>query len=176
MTRAISVTLQTEVEKRITTPGCLIEILFPSGPARFSSRGDLNVLGQDWAGWDVTVSGLTFQGVGGSGEITMLFGNADLSISSLVLGDGAVGRAVRVWCFYGDEPIDADTWLVFAGLIKSAKIPSALRVSMTAAARAGSVLRLPRHYITKEDGFTLLPAKGATITFNNEVYRAESEE
>lgn len=176
MSRGISVTLQTEVDRRITMPGFLLEILFPGGPARFCSRGDQSVLGSDWVGWDLQIGGLQFQGANSSAGVTIALGNSDMSIGALVLAEGVVGRAVRIWIFYGNAPIDEDTQLVFAGLALSARIPEVGPVTIPASPRAASVLRLPKRYVTKEGGFSILPARGAKITVNGEVYTAEPED
>lgn len=176
MSRSIDPLLQDEVERRITLPGFLVEIIFPGGPARFSSRGDVNVLGNDWQGWDLEVTGLNFQGANSSNGITIALGNADQSIGVLLLAEGIAGRQVSVWKMYGAEPTDDTTIMVFCGLALGSRIPSQGRVVITAAPRAASVLRLPNRFITKETGFSILPARGAKITVNGEVYVAEPED
>jgi len=175
VSRDLPPTLQDEVERRITSPGWLVEFLFPGGPARFSSRGDVAVLGSDWVGINLDVDGVSFQGANAATTVTIRMGNADNSIGALLLSEGIAGVPTRVWVFYGDTPTEDETQLAFYGQALGSRIPEG-PVLVTASPRGRSILRLPNRYITKENGYSILPARGAKITVNGEVYVALPEE
>jgi hypothetical protein len=145
-----------DVSAPVTRPGYLIEIGF--APVRyFSTRGV-----QSWGGHTWVSSGWQF-----SGQQLILPGG-DPAMTQLILSQGVVGRAVRVWLFYGATASDTNTEVTFVGVIDGA--PSLINdVRLTLFDRAMAVMFAPRQRFRPELGFSVLPQKGLRIEWNNTV-------
>lgn len=175
MSRPLSSALLAAIGGDGTEPGYFVEILFDT-PLHLCSRGTIAWSGTTWTGWDMRVDGLDVDGAQSSQSGTLVLGNADLSIGALVLGEGVSERTINIWKFYGAAPDAADAVHVFAGVGDEAAIdPDAGVVQISLALAGGETLYAPRHYITPEQGFSILPAPGTVIPWGGEnfVLRAE---
>lgn len=158
----------------VTQPGVLVEIGFDT-PLRLSSRGDVAVLGNDWTAWSVRVSGLSFDPAKPASGGAVVLGDHDQSITALVLGEGVAGREVRVWRYFA-EAIDADDpVMVFSGLAGAASGGADRSVSIALVARESTTRYSPRRYMTRETGFSAIPAAGKKLTFNGQLYELKPE-
>ena len=173
--RTLSSNVEAASELRVTTPGYLVEIDFDP-PLLLSSRGDVtSFLGQDWQAWDVSISGLGLDGQKPGQGGTLTLGDHDLSISSLVLGQGVAGRDVFVYRYFGDAvESEDDAVLVFQGVAGKASGGMSGRLQIALLVRETSVLFSPRRYMTSEL-FSAIPAAGETITFNGQKYTLNPE-
>jgi len=174
MSRSLSTPTTNAAASTVTRPGYLVEIAFDSF-VRLCSRATLYILGNEWVGWDVQVSGLASD-VGKpavSGSLTL--GDADQSISALALAQGLAGRAVRVWRFFADAVADDDPVLVFDGVAGAVSGGMSREISVQLVAREATVLYSPRRRMTEEVGFHALPAAGQVFSFNGEKYLLEPE-
>lgn len=165
--RTLAGATSTELAAAVTRPGYLIEIAF-STTVRLSSRSTVDWSGQTWAAADFSVSGLAADSASTATDGTVSFGNADLSMSAYILGDGVAGRAINIWKFYGDAAPIGDPVLLFSGYGDDATIDDRGRASVSLQQAGGRSLFCPRTYITPESGFNWLPPQGQKITWNGE--------
>jgi hypothetical protein len=173
--RTISDHLETLVGAATTGPGYLVEIGF-STVLRLSTRGDINVLGNDWIGWKLSISGLSMDASNPLQQGTMTLSNAELVISTLVLEEGIADRSIRIYKFYGEEPEEDDPVVVFDGVGGRADIDTAsAEVKVTLRQQRDQVQFAPSIYITVEQGFSMLPPAGTIIQFNGQSYILEPE-
>lgn len=174
MTRSLSTPTSDASLSLVTTPGYLVEIGFEE-PLRLSSRGTVEVLGNTWTAWDVRVSGLAHDGAKPATAGALTLGDADQSITALVLGEGVAGREVSVWRYFADA-VDADDPVrVFHGVAGSSSGGGDRTVQIQLVAPEATVLYAPRRYMTAETGFHAIPAGGKKLTFNGQVYTLEPE-
>ena len=171
MTRSISGALTTAIGLDVVSPGYVVEIAFAT-PLRLSSRGTLVWSGNTWTTWDMRVQGLATEAQGSASGGSLVLGNADYTISALVLGEGVANRAVSVWKFYGDTtPAAGDPVKIFAGVADDAAIdPNNGTVTLKLVQTNAQALFAPRFYITPEMGFSFLPAPGSVIDWDGERY------
>ena len=96
--KTLSGPLAAAVALTYTTPGHLVRIDFAT-PVYLSSLDTVSWDGHTWVTTDVTVSGIRADGRGrSSGEIRL--GNADLTWSALLLGEGVSDKRIRVWAYH----------------------------------------------------------------------------
>jgi len=174
MSRSLSTTLLTEIAGPVTTPAYFIEILFAS-PLHLCTRGPLAWNGTLWQDGDVQVDGLEHDGSKSSQTGALVIGNADLAIGALVLQEGVAERPINVWKFYGDAPEPEDAVQIFAGVGDDSAIDTEARtVTINLVLAGGRTLYAPRTYITRERGFSQLPAPGTLVPWNGENFRLEA--
>lgn len=175
--RELSTGMAAAIAAPVTQPGYLIELLY-STPVRLCSRGDLTVLGNDWADYPFSLSGIDVDAVTPTQQGRISFGNADLMVSTLVLGpEGISDITINIWKFYGDAPDDADPLLIFSGVGGEATIDTAnFKVDVSLRQAADRVQFAPNDYITVEAGFSLLPPAGKVLTFGKTEYTLQPEE
>lgn len=175
MSRTLTSGTTTEIGKAVTLPGYFIEILF-STPLRLSSRATLTWSGNTWITWDARIEGLSADAGSSTQDGKIVLGDTDNSITALVLSEGVAGRAINIWKFYGDAPGPTDPVAIFAGVGDKTSIePDDGRLSITLAQQGGNTLFSPRRYITKAEGFSIVPAEGALLTWNGETIRLTRE-
>lgn len=175
MPRTVSVSIDAAISQPITAPGYLLEMSF-SSVIRLCSRGDLTVLGNDWLGWNFSVSGIGVDGTSGTQNGSLSISNTELDISTLILEEGIADRVIRVYKFYGDAPADNDPILLFEGVGGNTEIDTAasfVKVSLRQA--KDSVQFAPSKYITVEQGFSMLPPPGTIIDFGGQSYILQPE-
>lgn len=158
----------------VTQPGVLVEIGFAT-PLRLSSRGTVEVLGNTWTAWSVRVSGLSFDPAKPAAGGSIVLGDHDQSISALVLGEGVAGLPVRVWRYFAEAIDAADPVMVFSGLAGRSSGGADRSVSIALVARENTTRYSPRRYMTRETGFSAIPAAGKKLTFNGQLYELKPE-
>lgn len=172
--RTLTDNVAAEVDALATKPGYFVEISF-SAPLRASTRGEMEWLGNVWVDAGLVVAGLSVDGTSSSASAGASFADDDETISALVLNEGVADRPVRVWCFYGDSPDDDDPVMLFDGVCDAASgDPEGGRVTITFA-QGGSSHYSPRRRMTREQGFSFLPAKGTTIRWNGDRYKLDGD-
>lgn len=148
----------------VTAPGYLIQIDFPNA-VRISTVGDVNVMGEDWTGYDVRLRGRS-SGIGGNAGPTIEISNADLAWGTLALGYGVARRRVRVWALY-DGKAESD----FDGICSRSSVTHKTVTIETAA--PGESRSSPRKFINSASGFQHLQPAGTRIPFNGETFVLE---
>ena len=88
--REVSAALLAEFGLTRRRPGYLIEIQWPSGTTRSATFADLDAFGQSWTQEAVQVTGLSEDSTG-TASASLVFENADLTWSTLMLGDSVPG-------------------------------------------------------------------------------------
>lgn len=171
--RTVSTPTSDAASALVTQPGYLVEIGFTT-PLRLSSRGTVSVLGNTWTAWDVQVAGVAHDAARPATSGTLTLGDQDLSISALVLG-GVAGRQLRVWRYFAEAADEGDPVLVFYGVAGGASGGAGRKVQIQLVAPESTVLFAPRRRMTRETGFSALPAAGKVITFNGERYSLQPE-
>lgn len=188
MPRTLSTNLSTATSERVTAPGYYVQIAF-TGPSegealwRGSSRGPLTLPGliegspiiAPRAG--IQVSGIAVDGTKSAqtGSVTIL--DQDGALARQILTYGIGDRPVLIQAFYGDGvPDAADYVTIFQGVADDADIdPQARTVTIRLQQESGQTLFAPRRYITRENGFSVLPPDGQIIVVGNETYTLQSE-
>jgi hypothetical protein len=172
MARTLTAPVVTAVGNRVTLPGYLVRVDF-APPLYLSSRGPITWGGNDWAAWDIEVSGLSVDGASSAQTGSLRLGNTDYSIGALVLLQSVAGRGVSVWKYYGDAP--NDPLLIFAGVADDSTIdPDGGAVAIGLQQAGGATLFCPRTVISRAAGFSQLPPRGTIINWNGEKFRLES--
>ncbi len=173
--RTLAGTTSSGVAAAVTTPGYFVEFGW-STTGRYSTRGTLTWNAQTWTATDVRVAGLADDAASAALDGTLIFGNADLAIGTLVFAQGVAGKSVRVWAFYGDTaPGASDPVLVFDGIADSATFADGGPVTIKIMQAATATLWIPRLYMTPDAGFHFLPADGQIVEWNGERVRLTSE-
>jgi hypothetical protein len=148
---ALSAALNAPVQK----PALLVQVDFAS-TRRWSSMATVSWNGHSWAARDMRLDGLLVQPLRVSG--TLVLGNEDDEIGTLVLTEGVQDRRIVVYGYDAaalGDPADA-VWLCDA-VGASAQV-STREVRITLRHR-GEFVQSPRTYVTAQSGFThLLPA------------------
>jgi hypothetical protein len=108
-----------------------------------------------------------------SGQIKV--GDADLAVSALVLAQGIAGREINIWKFYGVAPALADPVQIFAGVGDSAGLDSsAATVTVSLIQRGARELYAPRRFMTRANGFSVLPVPGSIVPWNGVNFKLEA--
>lgn len=175
MSRALDSTLLDALAAPATRPGYFIEYLF-STPVRHCTRGTIEWNGNEWVAWDVRVSGIDVNGAQASQRGTLSIRDPDFAFSTLVLDEGISERPINIWKFYGDLPELGDAVQIFSGVGDSASIDAAnARTELALAFAGGRTLSSPRRYITRDQGFSQLPAPGTIINWGGENFALRGE-
>jgi hypothetical protein len=169
--RTLSSTLDILVGVPITTPGYFLRIAFAT-PLYLSSRGELPWNGQTWSAGSFTISGLAIDGSQSAQDGTLVLTDTDFSITQRILTEGLADKRIDIWAFYSDVPLDPpDAVLVFSGVADDVDMePASARVTVNLQQESARNLFCPRHYITREQGFSMLPASGMQINFDGKTY------
>ena len=101
--RSIAANLSAALSAPVQQPAALVQIDFAQ-PWRGSTHGLIIWSAAQWPLQDLDVQGLTVEALRVSG--TVVIGNADGVIGSLILGEGIVDRRIRVWGY--DAGVVAD--------------------------------------------------------------------
>lgn len=172
--RTLSTNTDAAVALPVTTPGYLIQFAWDT-PEYYSTRSTVTWNSKTWTATNVRVDGLgaSSQTAGGA---TLTFGNADLAIGTLILSDGASGRAVSVWKFYGDSALSlTDPVALFSGVADEATIDDNGRATIRLVQAESTTLYCPRSFMTQAAGFNFLPADGQIVDWNDEIVRLTPE-
>ena len=168
MTRPVSTAITTAIALPVTSPGYLVQMGF--SPILYaSSRGTQTWNGQTWLPFGMKVSGLGSDGTIASTSGKLVFNDLDNVIGTLALGQSVGGTTVTVWAFYGDGALGAsDPTEIFAGYGGDCAFDiNAGTITFTLVQTNGRSTYIPRLYMTRENGFSFLPAPGTTIAWGN---------
>ena len=174
MTRDLSSPTSTASAALVTQPGWLIEIKLDTF-VRLSSRGTVSVMGNEWVGWDVKVSGLGLDPGRPSSGGSLALGDGDLTMTALILGFADPVIEISVWRYFAEAIADDDPVWVFHGIAGAISGGLGRAISVPLIARESSTLFSPRRRMTRETGFNALPAAGGIIVLNGEKYELQPE-
>jgi hypothetical protein len=175
MARTLTSNLQAALAERVTTPGYFAEIAFAT-TLRLSTRGLQEWNGNSWIARGFTVSGFSsdIATPAQSGRIAIT--DSDGAVRTVILREGIAGRTVNLWKFYGDAPDDADPVQIFSGAGDAASFDSASGVtSINLVQRGSRELYAPRRFMTRANGFSVLPVAGRIVSFNGENFKLERD-
>jgi hypothetical protein len=150
----------TEAAKPVTKPGYLFELGF-APPLRYCTRGDQSFNGQFFAGGMVAAYDVTAR------RLSLL--NPANAVSQIVLAQGVADRYAKVWQFYGDAANDDATILLLDGFIDGSP-GIGDRVVLSLFADSSGTLYSPRHRITPQNGYSVLPQPGLRIQWGNATF------
>lgn len=147
---------------RFSEPGYFVRIDWAL-PTFLCSRGDTSWAGRLWVLAPIELRGVT----AGGGSIRI--GNAGKEFGYQVLGEGVAGVRIRTWAYDGAATEDEDPIPIFDGFGDDAEGDLE---SVTIQLVTGSVGQLfaPRGYITRQEGFSIVPPDGRTVTWGGERY------
>lgn len=169
MSRAgITAAVAAKTEAKTTQPGYLVEIQFPSGVVRHSTRGLTSWNSFVWVASTVKVSGL--EGAGQKGRLEWF--DADNAMRTIILADGINDQRVRIWKFYAGALATNDPVLVFDGVGDGANMRQG-RVSVGLVRTGSRTLMTPRYRIGPATGFNHLAAEGTVIQWAGRTLRLE---
>ena len=151
-----------------TEPGYFVEIQFPSGIVRFTSRDTDTWNGGVWIAAAIKVSGIEGGGQRGSIE----YFDADAAMRTLILADGINDVRVRIWKYYAGALATADPAMIFDGVGDGASI-KASRVAIGLTRSGSRTVMSPRHRIGPGTGFNFLPPEGTVIQWAGRTLRLE---
>lgn len=173
MTRPISTAVAAGIVPPITVPRYLVEIDFPS-PFRASSGGIINWNGLVFVPFGMKVKGLGSDSTTSASTGSIVFNDLNNALGTLILGQTFGGAPITVWVYYGDPAGPGyslgltDPTEIFSGYGGDAKFDinnGTIEVSMQQANGPGTYI--PRFYLTRENGFSFLPAPGTVLTWGN---------
>lgn len=159
--RSLSSALSTALGAPVQQPALLVEAEF-STVYRWSSFATVTWNGATWTKDDVAIDGLAVDVLRIRGSLAI--GNADDVIGTLVLGEGAAGRRIRVWGYDAAATALADVVLLCDAVGGAAQITGA-RVVIGLRAKCEFTLA-PRTFVNRQAGFTNLLPDGALLRVN----------
>lgn len=168
--KSLTPAVSTALRRTVTAPISLIELGFDP-VVRLSTRGDVQWRGHPWSGVQrVAVSGLAADGSGAQ-TAQIEIGNYDLAFGTVVLSHGVADRAVRIW--QGDAAAmgDDDLALAFEGVIESAEVGDAVRISCGPTNSAAR--NFPLRRIGEATGFTHVLPAGTVLRFGANTFKLE---
>lgn len=158
------------LRRTVTAPISLIELGFDP-VVRLSTRGDVTWDGKPWSGVQrVAVAGLAADGSGAQ-EAQIEIGNYDLAFGTVILSRGVADRPVRIWQGDAGALGPDDLALVFEGVIESAEVGDAVRLTCGPANSAARVFPVRR--IGAATGFTHVLPAGTVLRMGGTEYRLE---
>ena len=167
--RALSSATASATTASTTSPGYFVEIVFPSGTVRVTTRDTVTWNGFVWVRSVLKVSRI--EGTGQSG--TLDFFDADRSLRTLVTQDGVNDRRVRVWKFYKGALATGDPALIFDGVGDGSRIAQG-RVAINVARTGSRTLMSPRLRIGPFIGLNFLAPEGTIVNWAGRVIRLNS--
>jgi len=172
MSRSISSATLTALAAQMTRPGYLVEIGW-STPSRLSSRGDTNWNSLVWIGVGVGVNNLSWDGTGEiRGNLSINNGGTQTvpgAFTYNTLTYGAADVPIKIWIYDAAAIATSDPVLVFDGVGDTCQVrPEKVVISFIS--KRSAVLFSPRQYITKDSGFSIIPASGKTIYWGGQRY------
>jgi hypothetical protein len=167
--------MTTEIGNPVTTPAYFVEILFTT-PLHLSSRGTVDWNGSVWISRDVSISGLRYD-VGSPQQTgNLVMGDLDGSVTALVLQQGIAGRTINIWKFYGTAPAPTDPVQIFSGAGDGVSMDERSGgVNISLVQRSARELYAPRRFMTRANGFSILPVIGRIVSFNGENFKLERD-
>jgi|GEM_PF-2500812 len=165
--RTLSLNLQTEVARDITTPFAVVEITTNAATVlRFSSRETVTWNAVTWTESGIKVDSLRDL-PGGAQEGRLVFQNFDNAASALVLTDGITDAPVKVYLLYGAGPTFAagDGVQIFEGVCDASDVQlERVTIDITSAGRLRETS--PRLYYTSFCHY--MPPAGRVLSWGGE--------
>jgi hypothetical protein len=152
----------------VTQPGLLVEIDFSPFPIkRWSSHSNRIFDGRTFTAETMRIDDLSVDGVRVSG--TLVLGNTDWVMGSLLMTQGIQDRPITVWA-YDAHPSGEVIWVCSAvgGAVEINE--NDCRVELRGAAQ---YLTSPRTYVTPDNGFNVLLAAGTVLRINGQDIRLD---
>jgi len=164
--RSVSVAVWAQLSKRITKPGYLVIIAFPS-PLFLSSRGALVWNEIQFSDMAMDISGLgALNNTVGTGSITLL--DVDQFLTNLVITVTVVERGVAIFQIADDAPEYADPVLIFQGITDGMTVDMSRGSITLDLIPSMSRTFSPRYYCAAETGMNWVPPNGTIITWGSE--------
>lgn len=163
MSRTVSATISSAVEKAATAPVYLIEILFDEGTEHIATwDADISWNGQTWVKSGVQITGVSAAGA----RMVMPTGTSDPWMS-LILNYGARDTAINIYEHHTDATASpqSDAVLVFTGIMDAVDIGNKMVVKIIESSRAKAFPALN----AEPNKFTHLMKAGDTIIWGSDV-------
>ena len=175
MSKELTPGLTTAIAATVTEPGYLVRLELPAQTLRLSSRGDVTFRGELYVARGMRVV-LDEEGETGAVGATITIADADKTYTAIVLSEGIADRPLSVWQFYGNATTlgygDAVCRATGVGDESEINVNEA-SVTLTMAEAGGATQFSPRRYITKQEGFSILPPSGTLIVWAGEQFKLE---
>jgi hypothetical protein len=166
--KSLSSALAAALAAPVQRPALLVEIAF-SGMVRWTSADTLTWNGYTWSPRNIRLDGLQTGPLQVSG--TLVIGNADDEIGTLVLSQGVQDRAVRIWAYDAAATSAGDVvWLADAVAAGGQVSASEVRIPLR---HKADLLYSPQTYINEAAGFTQLMPGGTVLRINGVDMRLE---
>lgn len=166
--RTLSGTLSSALGAPVQRPALLVEAGF-STTQRWSSMSTLSWNGYTWTARDMRVADLSVQALAISG--TLVFGNADDVMGTLVLDEGVQDRLFRLWGYDAAATATGDVvWLADALGGAMQVTPKEVRVALR---HKTEYVAAPRTIVGPAAGFNQLLPAGALLKIGNIDYKLE---
>ena len=166
--RSLSSPLTTAQSGPVQRPAVLVQMDF-STPSRWSSGATTSWNSQTWTAADVRVEGLSVDALGVSG--TLIVGNLDDAIGTLVLSQGVQDIPITIYGFDGAATGAADVVWLASAVGASAQL-SAREARITLRHKA-EFTASPRTYVNAAAGFTNVLPAGTVLRINGIDYKLE---
>ena len=164
MPRSVSAPTLSAVAAVFTQPMYFLALHF-SPVLRYSTLGERNWSGYQWAGTGAQIESLSDDNGHMSGVISVP--NADLSFGALVLSQGARGKACEIWAADASALDTADPVQIFSGYMDAAEI--GMRVTIEIVSDRWEAAFLPR-VVCAPPIFNHLPASGTLLKWGGDTY------
>lgn len=182
MSRTLTTQMGDAAALVVTKPGYLIAIIFKETAWRGSTRGAQTLFTTGESGIitfperGISIKGLGIDGSQSSQTGSMVINDPDGSLTALILAEGIGDKRVLIVSFY-DDISHPDRLTVFDGVGDDADIdPNAGTVTIKLQQQSSQTLFAPRHYMTRETGFSVLVPAGTVVTVGQETYTFEASE
>lgn len=175
MPRTISPAFTASIAAPVTVPGYLIEIAFAT-PFRLCTRATITWAGLTWSRWGAELRSLVTDGSQSAISGSIILENTDNTLSTLILAEGVADRKISIWEIYGETPGIFDVLFLIQGVGDGSGIDiNDGKVEISIMQSGGATLYTPRRYVTREEGFQAIPARGTIIAWAGERYVLEGE-
>lgn len=164
--RSLTTAAQSAVAGPTTRPLYFVEISL-SPVMRYCTYDAVSWAGNVWSG-DVPIE-VNISGVDGSGRqsASIEIGNETGAIGAILLGQIVSDKRVRIWSADASALSDTDPVLVFDGVISSSEV-SAESARISLVSQGSRTIMVPRRYIDKAGGFSVLLPAGTKIQVGGE--------
>ncbi len=175
MPRELSAAFTTALSAAVTVPGYLIEINFAT-PFRLCTRTTITWNGLTWSRWGADLRGFVTDGAQSIISGSLILENTDNTLGTLILAEGVADRSIKIWKIYGETPGVIDALFLVHGVGDGASIDiNKGQVEISIMQAGGATLYTPRRYITREEGFQAIVARGTLIQWGGENYVLEGD-
>jgi hypothetical protein len=166
--RSLSSPLSTALAAAVQRPALLVSVGF-SSVQRYSSAGTVSWNGNTWTAADIKVEGLEVEALRVSG--TLVIGNLDDAIGSLILAQGVQDIAISIYGFDAAATATADVvWLASAVGASAQLTAREARISLR---HKSEFTSSPRTLVGSTAGFTQYLPAGTVLRINGIDMRLE---